>query len=191
MYVVGSDEVGFGAWAGPLYVCAYAADEDWTLPGLGDSKALTPSERRDVYERLDLTRASLIRVDSKTIDEFGVGRCLVGAHAQAIQALLTRGFASARIIVDGNLRVPLARAEAIPKADTKFPAVMAASIIAKQNRDLEMRASAKQYPHYGFGSHVGYGTPEHRSALDAYGPCPIHRFSYAPIKAVLAARVAS
>jgi ribonuclease HII len=191
MYIIGSDEVGYGAWAGPLYVCAYVVEEGWTLSGLGDSKELSPSKRMDVYERLDLMRASLIRVESTTIDQFGVGPCLIGAHVQAIKALLARGFENSRIIVDGNLRLPIARAEAMPKADRTVPAVMAASIIAKCNRDLVMRGLAREYPAYGFASHVGYGTPEHRAALDAYGPCPAHRFSYMPMKEIAAARVAS
>jgi ribonuclease HII len=182
VFIIGSDEVGYGSWAGPLYVCAYVAPEGWTVPGLNDSKKLSPRKREEVYTRLDLTRSALVSVDPQTIDEFGLGHCLVRAHLQVIQELVGRGYQGARIVVDGNLRLPMAEAESIPKADTTVPAVMAASIIAKCNRDLFMRGLHQKYPQYGFASHVGYGTPEHMAALRAYGPCPVHRMSYKPLK---------
>lgn len=189
MFVIGSDEVGYGSWAGPLYVCAYVAEEGWTLPGLNDSKKLSEKQRQEVYTRLDLNRSALICVEPQTIDEYGLGHCLVQAHVQAIKQLIERGFSGARVVVDGNLRLPLAEAESIAKADMTVPAVMAASIIAKSNRDLLMKTTMhKMYPEYGFASHVGYGTPEHMAALHAYGPCPIHRLSYRPLKEVIEKR---
>lgn len=191
MYVIGSDECGYGSWAGPLYVCAFVAEEGWTVPGLNDSKKLSPAQRQDVYTRLDLNRAALISVEPQTIDNFGLGHCLVRAHVQAITQLLERGFSGARVIVDGTLRLPLHQAESLPKADTTVPAVMAASIIAKCNRDHLMKALHRNYPEYGFASHVGYGTPEHMAALRAYGPCPLHRLSYKPLKDIVTSRRAA
>jgi ribonuclease HII len=188
VFIIGSDEVGYGSWAGPLYVCAYVAPEGWTVPGLNDSKKLSPRKREEVYTRLDLTRSALVSVEPQTIDEFGLGHCLARAHLQVIQELIRRGYQGARIVVDGNLRLPMAEAESIPKADTTVPAVMAASVIAKCNRDLFMRGLHQKYPQYGFASHVGYGTPEHMAALRAYGPCPVHRMSYQPLKDVIEAR---
>jgi ribonuclease HII len=188
MYVIGSDECGFGSWAGPLYVCAYVAEDTWTMEGLGDSKELTPTQRREVYGRLDLSKAVIISVEAATIDKFGLGRCLVRAHTQAITQLIDRGYAGARIVVDGSLRLPIAQAESIPKADGLIPSVMAASIIAKCNRDFLMKELHHQYPLYGFASHVGYGTPEHMAALAAYGPCPLHRMSYRPLKELVRTR---
>lgn len=185
MYVIGSDECGYGSWAGPLYVCAYVADENWTVPGLNDSKKLTRLQREEVYGRLDLSQAVLISVEPDTIDKIGLGRCLVGAHTQAIRQLIARGFSGARIIADGTLRLPIVEAESIPKADNSVAAVMAASIIAKCNRDLWMAGMHRHYPMYGFASHVGYGTPEHMAALQAYGPCPLHRMSYRPLKELM------
>jgi ribonuclease HII len=191
VFIIGSDEVGYGSWAGPLYVCAYVAPEGWTAPGLDDSKKLSVKQRLEVYTRLDLTRAALISVEPTTIDEFGLGHCLVRAHVQAITELVERGFGGASIIVDGNMRLPLAEAKSIPKADTMVPAVMAASVIAKCNRDIFMKGLHQKYPQYGFASHVGYGTPEHMAALRAYGPCPAHRMSYRPLKEVIEARRAA
>lgn len=191
MYVIGSDECGYGSWAGPLYVCAFVAPEGWTVAGLADSKKLSEKQRHDVYTRLDLTNAELIAVEAETIDRFGLGHCLVRAHTQAITRLVDRGYAGARIVVDGTLRLPIAEAESIPKADTTIPAVMAASIIAKCNRDHLMREHHRRYPEYGFASHVGYGTPEHMAALRAYGPCPLHRLSYKPLKEIVQSRRAA
>ena len=191
MYIIGSDEVGYGAWAGPLYVCAYVAQDSWALPGLNDSKKLSRTEREEVYRRLDLTQAVLISVAPETIDTYGLGHCVVRAHTQAITELLQRGYAGARIIVDGSLRLPLPDAESIPKADGIYPAVMAASVIAKCNRDYLMRTLARTFPEYGFESHVGYGTPEHMSALRAYGPCALHRLSYRPLRELAQLRSAS
>ena len=191
MYIIGSDECGYGSWAGPLYVCAYVAEEGWSVPGLNDSKELTALERQEVYGRLDVNQSVLISVEPQTIDEFGLGRCLVRAHTQAITQMLERGFGGARIVVDGSLRLPLAEAESIPKADATVPVVMAASIIAKCNRDLLMKTLHRQYPVYGFASHVGYGTPEHMAALRVYGPCALHRMSYRPLKQIVQDRLAA
>jgi len=189
MYIIGSDECGYGSWAGPLYVCAYVAEEGWSVPGLNDSKKLTAFERQEVYGHLDLGQSVLISVEAAAIDQFGLGRCLVRAHTQAITLMLARGFSGARIVVDGTLRLPLPEAESIPKADTTIPSVMAASIIAKCNRDLLMKAMHREYPEYGFASHVGYGTPEHMAALRVYGPCPLHRMSYRPLKQIVQDRI--
>lgn len=184
MITIGSDEAGYGAWAGPLYVCAYASETGWMVDGLDDSKRLTPLARRRVYGDLDLQRASLVRVEAQEIDRFGVGHCLLAAHAHAIDLLLER-YPDARIVVDGLLQVPILRAESIPHADQTVPSVMAASVIAKCNRDLIMQQLHVQHPQYGFASHVGYGTAAHRVALRIYGPCAAHRRSYRPIKELL------
>jgi ribonuclease HII len=186
MNTIGSDEAGYGAWAGDLFVCAYVAPAGWSVPGLGDSKVLSAKQREKVYAQLDLSRAVILTVNPATIDDVGVFRALIGAHTQAIQILQSRGFLSARVVVDGTLRLPLVpNAESIPKADATIPAVMAASIIAKTNRDFAMHAAHEEYPRYGFQSHVGYGTREHLAALRSYGPCALHRTSYRPIREII------
>ena len=185
-YIIGSDECGYGSWAGPLFVCAYVAPAGWTVPGLNDSKKLSPNRRKAVYRELPLENAIVLSVSSEDIDRFGAFKALISAHTQAIHCLQSRGYLSARVVVDGSLRLPdVPNAESIPKADSLIPAVMAASVVAKVNRDFLMQEMHLRYPEYGFNEHVGYGAPRHMEALSVHGPCPIHRRSYRPIKELL------
>ena len=188
-YIIGSDEVGLGSWAGPLVVCAVLVPKDWLGPkGLNDSKALSRAKREQVYKSLlevkDL-RLSLMKSENTDIDKMGIHYCLKRAHTEAIEYLLA-DYPDAEIIVDGDLKLKkLPQAKSIPKADTLFPSVMAASIIAKVNRDWTMMAWSLKYPEYGFSTNVGYGTKKHQAALKKNGPCSLHRRSYRPIKEIL------
>jgi ribonuclease HII len=185
-YIIGSDEVGTGAWAGPFFVCAVAVLKLWKGPeGLTDSKDLTPTQRVALYQHLHALPLSIMSVESTMIDSHGLRPTLVDAHTGAIQALLAR-FPDADVVVDGVMQLPLLpRARCVPKADALFPAVSAASVIAKVNRDFVMQGYATQYPGYGFGTNVGYRSALHEQGLARLGPCPIHRRSYAPIKKLL------
>jgi ribonuclease HII len=188
-WIVGSDEVGYGAWAGPLVVCAAAVVRGFNPPGVGDSKKLSEKQREAAYDRY--TKATpaihhLVWVEPKDIDRQGVWRALLGAHRQALEHVITRITGSRLIVVDGfpngthEIGVPMA--VGLPKADMLVPAVGLASIIAKVTRDRHMRQMETLYPGYGFGAHKGYGTADHQRNLREKGPCEIHRFSYDPIK---------
>jgi ribonuclease HII len=184
-YIIGSDEVGYGAWAGPLFVCAVAVPTNWKAPGgLDDSKKLTPAERVFLYgEHLQRLPMSIKLVENTYIDAVGVKTALLEAHAAAVLALL-QDYPDAHVIIDGVLRPPglPERTRCLPRADSIFPPVSAASIIAKVNRDFVMRQYHEQFPMYGFDTSVGYGTKKHQDALERYGPCPIHRLSYRPLQ---------
>lgn len=183
-YIIGADEVGYGAWAGPLVTCAVAVPEDWMPPhGLNDSKKIkTVAQREYVYGALHRLPLYLSLVSSEDIDKMGVGKALVAAHTTAIRSVLS-SYPDSRVILDGNVRLPeLPGIDCIPKADGTFPAVMAASVIAKVNRDRLMREYALRYTGYAFDTSMGYGTKEHSDALNKLGPCPIHRQSYAPVQ---------
>jgi ribonuclease HII len=187
-YIIGSDEVGYGAWAGPLFVCAVAVPENWKTPkGLTDSKAMKQHERAVVYgEFLQQLPMAIMTAQSTLIDELGVKEALMDSHALAIKELL-RKFPDAEIIIDGVLRpdgLP-DRTRCVPRADSIFPAVSAASVIAKVNRDFVMRQYHKQFPHYGWDTNVGYGTNKHMAGLKKHGVTPLHRRSYAPIRKLL------
>lgn len=191
-YIIGVDEVGLGAWAGPLFVCAVAVPTDWAgPPGLNDSKEKTKPEMAELYHHLQHLPMALMGMSNETIDSMGIRPALVAAHVAAAEQLLAR-FPGARIIVDGDVRLPaLPQAEIIAKADAKFPAVMAASIVAKVNRDFLMKQYHQQYPHYGWDTNAGYGgnaKHAHTAGLDAHGVTPLHRKSYAPIRKRLLAQ---
>lgn len=185
MIIIGSDEVGWGAVAGPLYVVGAAVEKDWRFPGLKDSKKYASKEERaDFFESLVGAlrgRWALAIYSADQIDQLGAQHCLVEAHTRVLQELIAKTPKSVldRVIVDGTLHLPKVReAVALPKADANFPAVSAASVLAKVLRDDAMVALARSFPAYGFENNVGYGTPVHIRAIKKYGLCPAHRRSY-------------
>lgn len=182
--IIGVDEVGLGAWAGPLTVCAFAAPgEQWALEGLNDSKALSRMARTRIAKKLQQEHAQcfeVVNVSSAEIDRSGIGRVLPRAMEQAIYQLIARVGLPDRVIIDGESK-GFHGAEYVPKADALFPCVMAASILAKVQRDAFMEYKAVIYPEYGFEAHAGYGTKRHRNAIALHGICPLHRRSYRPM----------
>lgn len=190
--VIGVDEVGYGAWAGPLGVAAALVDGAWDLEGLDDSKRLEFWQREKIYPTLKGLAHSTFYAHQCEIDREGVTAALKESFSLVVGDLLAH-FPEARVVIDGNERqdlglppATLAKVIFLPKADTLVPAVMAASVIAKVERDRFMKEQAKRFPRYGFERHVGYGTPQHKEALQKYGPCSLHRKSYRPIRALLA-----
>ena len=188
-FICGSDEVGYGSWAGPLVVCAAIVARDWVPPALvRDSKQLTPARRESAFESIVGTVVHhLVAVEVEEIDRRGVGTVIIEAHLKAllgaIEAHKALGLGGKVLtIVDGSL--PIHGATCLPKADALVPAVSAASIIAKVTRDRHMKQMDVKYPGYSFASNSGYGTQDHREALDRLGVTPIHRKSYAPIAAL-------
>lgn len=187
-YILGADEVGYGAWAGPLFVCTVAVPKTWKGPaGLTDSKTLTPGQRAALYFHLQHLPMALMAVESDTIDSLGVKKALLQAHGAAIRKM-QETYPQADVVIDGVLRPPgLLMVRAVPHADAIFPAVSAASVIAKVNRDFVMRQYHEQFPYYGWKTNVGYGSKSHQKGLKEHGICPLHRKSYRPIKAILEA----
>jgi len=186
-WVIGSDEVGYGSWAGPLLVCATLVHRNWTAVGVGDSKKIVEKERSRICDLFKSTTPHLlVWVTPEKIDELGVYKALLGAHQTAILGLISQAKSTPLVIVDGFPQgtgpIGVPNAVGLPKADGLIPAVGLASIIAKVTRDRHMQKESQTYPGYGFGNHKGYGTPEHEMALDKLGVCPIHRKSYAPVR---------
>jgi len=187
-WVIGADECGFGSCAGPLMVGAALVDENWSLAGLTDSKALS----RKARARLD----RLIREDPSVrftieaswpaeIDQIGVGEARRRAFARAILSLLAKE-PTAKVLVDGQISLVGFEYRCEPKADLNYQCVSAASVVAKEEHDRYMRGEAHaQWPEYHFDDHVGYQSKVHLEALAEYGPCPIHRRSYAPVRRAL------
>lgn len=181
---IGIDEVGRGAWAGPLLVCALQADPA-DLPGVADSKTLTREDRLHIMPLIlrNAARVELSWIRPADIDRHGLGRSLKTGVEAAFSSFSKLNIDT---IIDGNINYleRFRRATAVVKADESDAVVSAASIIAKVARDNYMQRIDSLYPEYGFASHVGYGTKQHRSAIQSFGLTPLHRRSFKPLKEI-------
>ena len=185
--VAGADEAGRGACAGPLVVAAVVLPEGkrGQVPGLADSKLLTPLARERVYNQVVRRAAaiSVVVVTAQEVDRDGLHRSNVAAMRRALATLdvtpgymLTDGFPVAGLGVPGL---------AVWKGDRVAACIAAASVIVKVTRDRMMCELHETFPMYDFASHKGYVTPEHATALAAHGPCPEHRHSYVNVARAL------
>ena len=191
--VVGVDEAGRGPLAGPVVAAAVVLHEDRPIDGLNDSKLLTEAERFRLA-KVVRQRARAFAVGMAGPDEIDGINILQASLLAMERAVLRLGVVPDLVQVDGN-QVPrfegLDRqfaAEPIVRGDQLIPAISAASILAKVCRDRLMRRWHRAYPDYGFDSNKGYPTPKHLRALQRFGPCPIHRQSFAPVRRAEQAR---
>ncbi len=184
----GVDEAGRGPLAGAVYAAAVVLDPARPVAGLADSKLLDASrrERIAVVIRRDALAWAVAFATVEEIDAMNILRASLAAMARAIEML---AIVPDDIVVDGLHLPPVARpCRALVRADRLVPAVSAASILAKTARDAEMVSLDARFPGYGFARHKGYPTADHLAALEALGPCAIHRRSFAPVRAALALR---
>lgn len=184
--IAGVDEVGRGPLAGDVVAAAVILDPDRPVTGLRDSKKLTEARREALaLEIRDRALAwSVARASVAEIDELNILQASLLAMRRAVEALAPQpGY----VLVDGN-RLPRwdYAAEPVIKGDDRVPAIAAASILAKVQRDAELVALEAVYPGYGFATHKGYPTPTHLAALRELGVTPVHRKSFAPVKRLLA-----
>lgn len=177
--VVGVDEVGRGAIAGPVVAAAVILDLENLPEGINDSKQLSRREReRLAVEIHACARAlSVARVEPDEIDRINIHRASLLAMRLAIKALRPP---IEYVLIDGKFKVPdlACPQESIIKGDSLSVSIAAASILAKVTRDGWMSEYDRQYPGYGFASHVGYGTRNHQNAVAKLGPSPIHRKTF-------------
>lgn len=177
-HVAGVDEAGRGALAGPVVASAVILPFNCRLPGLTDSKQLTPKQRDDLYAKIQKSAVAISVgcVNNEEIDRVNILQATMLAMCQAIERIIPL---PDYVLVDGTQLPPISfRAQAFPKGDSLYQAIAAASIIAKVKRDRFMIELDKVYPHYGFQRHKGYGTRQHRQAISKVGVCPIHRRSF-------------
>ncbi|MDH0729594.1 ribonuclease HII [Pseudomonas sichuanensis] len=186
--VAGVDEVGRGPLCGAVVTAAVILDPLRPILGLNDSKKLTEAKREALFDEICEKALSfcIARAEVEEIDRLNILQATMLAMQRAVEGLhVTPKLA----LIDGN-RCPKLSVPAAPvvKGDSQVPAIAAASILAKVTRDREMSEFELIYPGYGIGGHKGYPTPVHLEALARLGPTPIHRRSFAPVRAAWEAR---
>lgn len=169
-----------------LVVCAVKAPKSWNLTGLKDSKKLSPSKREKLSVELknlsenNIIEYKIVEKSNKEIDQFGLGKCLKQCYYELYDYFYKDNF---EFLVDGNLKFDSKyKITSIVKGDNTIPQIMAASILAKTYRDAKMVELDKSFPQYNWVNNKGYLTADHLTALNIYGTCEHHRFSYEPIK---------
>ncbi|WP_067866232.1 ribonuclease HII [Neptuniibacter marinus] len=183
--VAGVDETGRGSACFELLAASCILDPNKPIQGLTDSKKLSAKRREQLAEEIKdksiafcIAEASVIEIEN-----LNVLHATMLAMQRSVEGL---NVIPNLVLVDGNrlpeLSIP---AEAIIKGDLKIPAISAASILAKVERDRRLKLYDAKYPEYGFAAHKGYLTKKHMDALKKYGPCPQHRKSYKPIRQLL------
>jgi len=183
--LAGVDEVGRGPLAGDVVAAAVILDPARPIPGLRDSKKLS-ALRREALALLIKEQAlawAVARATVAEIDQLNILQAALLAMHRAVQALRPQ---PAYVLVDGN-RLPRWEyaSEPVVKGDDRVPAIAAASILAKVQRDGELLELERRYPGYGFAAHKGYPTAAHLKALHTLGVSPVHRRSFGPVRALL------
>lgn len=180
--VAGIDEAGRGSLFGPVFAAAVILSSDRPIRGLNDSKLLEPDRREVLAERIRERAVSWAvgAVDAATIDKVNIYQASRMAMRLAVGQLDP---APDFLLIDAvPLEVALPQ-RALIKGDMRCHAIAAASILAKTARDACMRVWDEVFPAYGLAAHKGYSTPEHYRALEQFGPTPLHRLSFEPVRA--------
>jgi len=188
-HIAGVDEAGRGPLAGPVVAAACVIPEDILIDRINDSKQLTSEVRDEIYQNilsLEAVDYGVGIVDALKIDQINILQATFEAMRAAIAVLKLK---PDYLLVDG-LHVPTMHIPglALVEGDGKSQSIAAASILAKVTRDRIMSQLHEQWPQYRFKQNKGYGTAEHLEAIQKYGPCPIHRMSFAPLKSLHASR---
>jgi len=186
LLIGGVDEAGRGPLAGPVVAAVVLLEDGQRIPGVRDSKKLSPARREElaVEIRRSASEWSLGFATAAEIDTLNILRATLLAMYRAVDGLQRM---PDRLRIDGNQQpaIParcLAAVETLVGGDDLCPAIGAASILAKVARDQLMRDLHIAYPNYGFDRHMGYPTAEHRQALLTFGPTPEHRRSFRPVR---------
>lgn len=180
-WIAGIDEVGRGPLAGPVVSAAVVLDPNQPIIGLDDSKKLSLKKRLALFDEIQekAIAIGLGIVDSKKIDQHNILEASRISMQEAVDELEPKADFLLIDAVHLNNDLP---AKVMNQGDSKSNSIAAASIVAKVSRDRMMEDYHELYPNYGFKNNAGYGTQEHLTGLKKYGPCPIHRYSFAPVR---------
>jgi len=186
--LIGIDEAGMGTLAGPMTAAVVIIDADLVPAGVRDSKAIAEEQREELAGKI-MDAALVYKIvhrPADLIDAKGLSFCWKEAMKELAKVGMLFHRQAAEMVVDGNRFIPDFRyVVPVVKADVTHPAVSAASILAKYHQCGWMDDYHLEYPRYRFDRHRGYGTADHLRALKEFGPCPIHRRSFKPVKALL------
>lgn len=175
----GSDEAGRGCYAGPVFAAAVILPKDFYHPLLNDSKQVAPREREILKDLIQSSAISwaVASIDNHEIDRINILKASFKAMHLAIDQLKPR---PQLLLIDGNRFIPYKKIphHCIIKGDGIYAGIAAASILAKTCRDAFMLQLHEEFPQYGWNKNKGYGTAEHRKAIEEYGLCKYHRRSY-------------
>lgn len=180
--VAGTDEAGRGPLAGPVVAAAVVLDPDNIPPGLNDSKQLSAARRESLFALiLQSAFVSVASSSSDRIDVIDIRKASLDAMRRAVAGLEV---APKLVLADGRDVPPglCCEASAVVKGDARSLSIAAASIVAKVMRDRMMARADATFPGYGFAIHAGYATEVHRKAIQAIGPCRLHRMSFRPLR---------
>jgi ribonuclease HII len=180
--IAGIDEAGRGPLAGPVVAAAVIFPDGLAIPGIDDSKKLSPKKRQHLFEIIyrEAVTVGIGIVDPVEIDRINILRASLLAMAMAAGNLSPPADC---LLIDGTFTTPSPLPqEAIPKGDANSISIAAASIVAKETRDRIMLRYHEEFPVFGFDRHKGYPTRNHKSAIATHGICPIHRRSFKGVR---------
>ena len=181
MRIAGLDEAGRGALFGPVVAAAVILNPKRRIVGLDDSKKLSPERRAELAPRIQehAIAWAVAEVDAQRIDAWNIYQ----ASRQAMTAALAQlSVQPDYLLLDAMLLDVLIEQKSLIKGDARSVSIAAASILAKTHRDARMEEWDAIYPQYGLARHKGYATPDHLEALRQFGPSPLHRHSFAPVR---------
>ena len=183
--IAGIDEAGRGPLAGPVVSAAVIIPMSLQIPGVSDSKKLSPRQREYLYEKIYdfAVSVGIGIVDPFEIDRINILQAALLSMAMAVENLVPQPDC---LLIDGTFLIssPLPQ-EAIPKGDALSVSIAAASIVAKVTRDRLMKRYHQDYPQFEFSKHKGYPTKAHKKAIQKFGCCPIHRRTFKGVKEYL------
>lgn len=184
--IIGVDEVGRGCLAGDVYAAAACLSLEKPYQHYTDSKTLSEKRREEWSQQIQADHH--VCVGFATVDEIERLNILQASLLAMKRAVLQLQYKEGLLLVDGKIQIPDLpgfKQITLIKGDSRAEPIAAASIVAKVTRDRKITQLAQTYPHYGLDKHKGYATKEHKQAIEKWGPCPIHRKTFAGVKEFL------